>query len=109
MGVFLQAIDKVCVGSVVGGYTRETHSHTVFLVEQYQLLAPVADDVAPEGSTLGIDRHISVVADFGELHFTPIKEILHINVVVAIARLDYLAVQFVVPPHTLARELVCVL
>ena len=104
--ILLETVDKVGVGGIVGGNARDAHDDAVLFVQQDHLLAPVADDVAPEGGALGVNGGVAIAADFGKLHLAPLEEVLHIDVVVAVAGLHDFTVGLVVPPDALAGVLV---
>ena len=102
MRILLKTVYEIEVGKIVGRNTRDAYSDAILPVQENHFLTPVTDDVSPESSPLGIDSDIAVVADFGKLHLSSLKEILDIDVIVAVTGLHYLTVRFVVPPDSFA-------
>ena len=82
--VFHQTVNIVHRSCVIGREARDTYAYASFHVAQNQFLAPVTDDVAPESSTLGINREITIAAQLGDFYFSSLKEVLDIHIVVTV-------------------------
>ena len=104
--VFLQTVNVVDIGCVVGCESHDTRVHSVYLPVENQFLAPVTYDVAPELSSFCVARLNGIVRLFSHLYQASVSEVADVGIISAsVRRINSLPVQFIVPPYTFCGEI----